>query len=258
MQNIKTATNKSIADFLTEQGLYKPNTMLSVGNDAKTVKGEKLNYLTGILYLIPDYDLCPASKLAGCDVACLVSAGRGKFNSVINGRANKTAIYKRFPELFYELISRDIKRLQAKAQREGKQLAIRLNGTSDIDHTSFIKSRPEVQFYDYTKMSNRKPLANYHLTFSYSGASPRYAKHVAKAINNGLNVAVVFADLDKALKQARFLDLPVISGDDTDLRFLDYKVSTKQAIIALQAKGQAKQDNTGFVVNNVVELLAVA
>lgn len=241
-------SRKAIAGALEAAGLYMPSGMLSIGNDAKTAKGEQYNFLTGILYLIPDYELCPASKVAKCDIACLVSAGRGRFNSVIKGRQNKTAIYKRFPAIFYELLYRDIEKLRKKAARENMGFCVRLNGTSDIDHTDFINSCPDVQFYDYTKMASRKQLANYHLTFSYSGANPKYLKHVEKALDNGLNVAVVFRSADS--KPQSFLGLPVINGDDSDLRFLDKKLDKRQAVVALYAKGQAKTDTTGFVVDS--------
>ena len=237
----------AINHFLKSHGLYAPTSLLSIGSDAKTAKGQQYNYLTGIVYLIPDYTLCPASKMAKCDIACLVSAGRGRFNSVIAGRQNKTAIYKRYPVIFYELLRRDIAKLIAKGKREGLDICVRLNGTSDIDHNEFIKSMPHVQFYDYTKMASRKSLDNYHLTFSYSGANPKYLKHVETAIDNGLNIATVFSDSNHPKS---FLGLPVINGDDSDLRFLDYKIEPKQCIVALYAKGQAKKDTSGFVVQN--------
>ena len=41
-----------------------------------------------------------------------------------------------------------------------------------------------------------------------------------------------------------FLSLPVVDGDDTDIRHLDPMGS----VVALYAKGKAKQDQTGFVV----------
>jgi hypothetical protein len=42
--------------------------------------------------------------------------------------------------------------------------------------------------------------------------------------------------------------IPVIDGDKDDLRFLD--PNNKPHVVALYAKGQAKKDNTGFVINN--------
>ena len=41
---------------------------------AKTVKGQKIGYLTGICYLVPDDELCPMAKLAGCMAGCLRTA----------------------------------------------------------------------------------------------------------------------------------------------------------------------------------------
>ena len=83
--------------------------------------------------------------------------------------------------------------------------------------------------------------ANYHLTFSYSNANPKYAQMVEQAISNGMNVAVVWRT--KHTIPARFLGLPTIDGDRDDLRFLD----PKQCIVALYAKGSAKHDKSGFV-----------
>lgn len=246
----ENATRKQIGDFLKSKGLYMPNNMLSVGNDAKTAKGQKYDYLTGVLYMIPDFDICPASLVADCYKACLVSAGRGKFNSVIAGRENKTQIYKRFPNVFYELVRRDIARLKRKAEKLGLNYCVRLNGTSDISHHDFIESMPDVQFYDYTKRTSivrrASKLDNYHVTFSYSGVSTNYRRAIDKAIALGANIAVVFSDTNQPTE---FLGLPVINGDDSDLRFLDYKVNPSQSVIGLYAKGEAKKDTSGFVVN---------
>ena len=242
----KNMPRTDLEKVAANKGLYLPKNLLSVGSDAKTAKGIKYNYLTGIVYLKPDYEICPASKLAKCDLPCLDSAGRGKFNSVINGRINKTKLFKQLPELFYEALRRDIKKLARKAEKLGLEYCVRLNGTSDINHNAFIESMPEVQFYDYTKMYTRTSLPNYHLTFSYSGANKSYLKYVQKALDNKMNIAVVFSDKNQPNE---FLGLPVINGDDTDLRFLDYKIEEKQAVIALYAKGEAKKDSSGFVVN---------
>ncbi len=66
--------------------------LLAIGTDAKTVKGEKKGYLTGIMYMIPDDTLCPASKIAGCREGCLVSAGRGVMSPVKAGRAKMVQV----------------------------------------------------------------------------------------------------------------------------------------------------------------------
>ena len=68
--------------------------VLSVSADAKTVKGETLGFLAGILYLAPatttKWNTCSMAKIAQCDKACLYSAGRGAFSSVQQARIAKT------------------------------------------------------------------------------------------------------------------------------------------------------------------------
>ena len=69
-------------------------TLLSIDTNAKTIKGQKRGYITGILYLAPSNEsgvmnTCPnASK--GCRAACLFTAGRGAFDNVRQARINKT------------------------------------------------------------------------------------------------------------------------------------------------------------------------
>jgi hypothetical protein len=70
------------------------SSLLAVSADAKTVKGERQGYLTGILYLAPadsvadGLNLCPMAT-PGCRASCLNTAGRGVFASVQTGRARK-------------------------------------------------------------------------------------------------------------------------------------------------------------------------
>jgi hypothetical protein len=118
----------------------------------------------------------------------------------------------------------------------------RLNGTSDIrwetvevdGHANIMELFPTVQFYDYTKLVNRRALpANYRLTFSLA------ENNDLAAWASGLNVAAVF----KGKLPATFMGRPVIDGDETDLRFLD----PVGIVVGLKAKGKAKKDQTGFV-----------
>jgi hypothetical protein len=74
------------------------------------------------------------------------------------------------------------------------------------------------------------------LTFSRKESNDR---DVSAAIRNGLNVAVVFDKLPET-----YLGLPVVSGDDTDIRIND----PRGVVVGLKAKGPAKKDKSGFVV----------
>ena len=102
---------------------------------------------------------------------------------------------------------------------------------------------PDVQFYDYSKIANRKNLpTNYDITFSYSG-SLDFIRQVQKAQLNNLRIAAVFRSID--VIPDTFLGRAVISGDNSDIRHTE----PKNSIVALYAKGQAKKDTTGFVIN---------
>lgn len=234
--------------------------LIGVGNDAKTTKGNGDQYMTAIMYLTPwksaGINTCPMAEQAACKDACLNTAGRGQMDSVQEGRARKTRWYASDREGFMTQLVADLVVFTRRQHRNGIQPVVRLNGTSDIrwelvpvvrDGIAFphvFAAFPEVQFYDYTKIPNRKvgDIPNYHLTFSYSGSNPAYAKHVQTAIANGLNIAVVFRT--KRLPET-FLGLPVHCGDNDDLRFLD----PRQCVVGLYAKGDAKHDTTGFVVD---------
>jgi hypothetical protein len=130
----------------------------------------------------------------------------------------------------------------------------RLNGTSDLAWEKYEVVRngqlfrniftafPEVQFYDYTKILGRKTkeYSNYQLTFSAADGND---SDVLKALNEGLNVAVVFGIKKTLPMPVDYLSRPVFNGDESDLRFLD----PKGVIVGLYAKGKAKKDTTGFV-----------
>jgi len=233
----------------------KPDSMLTVSADAKTVKGEKKGFLTGILYLISSdisgENLCALAKIALCDLPCLVSAGRGRMSNVFMARLRKTLFFLQYTEEACEMIKSDIKKLEKKAKKQGFEFAVRLNGTSDIrfERYNIIQSFPHVTFYDYTKIANRRNLpANYDLTFSYSGVAA-FQEHVKKALENGMRIAAVFRNRETVeymlSNGVRYMGRDVIDGDLTDLRFLE----PKNAIVALYAKGRAKMDGSGFVID---------
>ena len=220
-------------------------------NDAKTGKSLKYDILTAILYLIPSdgsgFNLCPMAKTAKCDGPCLNTAGRGAMGSTQMSRLRKTLFMLQYPKEFEAMLREEIRKLEKRAKKLGLILKIRLNGTSDWNFLEIIRDNPDIQFYDYTKVYNRldKNLpSNYHVTLSYSEADTDYTKKVVdKAKAKGINLAVVFRDKNKI--PTEFLGRKVIDGDQDDLRFLD----PDNVIVALYAKGQAKKDHSGFVID---------
>lgn len=253
---------------------YK-GTLIRSGGNAKTVKGDGV-YETAIMYLAPAHlamagrTVCPMAETAGCIKGCLFTSGKGGMNNVKQARINKTLRYFADRAVFMAELVADLEAFVRYCARKEVKPAVRLNGTSDIQwesghnvaragvpFASVFEAFPEVQFYDYTKITNRALKgylpANYSLTLSYSEASPKYADMVIDAAKrSGLNVAVVYRT--KALRDSlsrdhlnagdRFMNRRVIDGDRDDLRFMD----EKGVIVGLYAKGAARKDHSGFVL----------
>jgi hypothetical protein len=264
------------------QEFYKPSKLFNVDENAKTIKGQKYGYRTLVLYLAPaslsGFNVCPMAEIAQCIKACLNTAGNPLYaEGKRKGRLNKTHYFLNAKNEFLNQLVREILLNHGKAVRDGFELLVRLNGTSDIrwenesftldaknakklglqvkEYCNLMALFPNIQFYDYTKIPNRKDIpSNYDLTFSYSGVLG-YQKFVNKAIDSGMRIAVVFRD--KKLIPATFLGMDCVDGDDSDIRHID----PQGVVVALYAKGDAKRDTSGFVVDNsrkVIELKLAA
>jgi hypothetical protein len=238
-----------------EKNMYK---LLSVNNTKinKSNKMENTNYWSTLMHLRPiNTRICPYQDIAKCKNACLVTAGRGKFSNVQEARQRKTELFLNNRNEFMSQLIADIQKFIRACQRKNKKPALRLNGTSDIqwenikvDGQNLFEMFPDVQFYDYTKIPTRKveQYQNYHLTWSYSEANETYAEYFNKV---PYNKAVVFnGDLPKTFK-----GLEVIDGDIHDMRFLD----KPNVVVGLRAKGEAKKDDTGFVIQPLKLIMEV-
>lgn len=228
--------------------------LLSKGtSNAKTAKN---SLKTFILYLSPynlnskGINICPkASK--GCAAACLYTAGRGAFSNVQKARQNKTEYYLRDKQGFINNLAFQIMKEYSKAKRTNTKIAFRLNGTSDIDFIYLLQKYASLDiatlqdhaiFYDYSKILGKckKYLGhpNYVLTFSRAEDNE---KETEEAIKLGINVSAVFSDdLPNTYKGAK-----VVDGDESDL----VMIYNKGVILGLKAKGKAKKDTSGFVIN---------
>lgn len=228
--------------------MYYKSTLLT-RNNHKTIKGEKLGYVTYIMYMSPYTDnskginVCSHAS-AGCSSACLFKSGfGGMYDAVAQGRRNKTEWYLNNRSEFMLKLESEIN--SAIKRHEGKAIvAIRLNGTSDIrwekikvkEDKTIFELFPKIQFYDYTKNPLRfegKLPINYHLTFSRSETNDKIAMDI---LSRGYNVAMVFNKVPETYR-----GYEVIVGDETDLRFLD----KGGVIVGLKYKNQ-----TGKGVDN--------
>lgn len=241
--------------------------LLSTGNP-KILKGLKSGYNTYILHLAPaklsGYNTCPKAT-AGCEAACLNTAGRGGMfkkgentNAIQKARIRKTKMFYENRNEFFNLLVKDITLAIKQSEKKGLIPVFRLNGTSDIsfekygftitydgytiEYANIFERFPNVQFYDYTKVLGRKvkDIKNYSLTFSAADGND---SDVMKAIAQGYNIATVFGIKKTEPMPETYNGLPVFNGDESDLRFLD----PKGVVVGLYAKGKAKKDTSGFV-----------
>ncbi len=252
-------------DYLTKTD----TPLINVNSSTKIEKGEKLDVFTGILYLKPadqvtTKTICAAADLMGCKKGCLISSGQLGKKAGSNAATKRTIMYALQPELFLKHLKIEIMRHEL---NHGDKLAIRLNGTSDIDFSDLIASMPDVQFYDYTKIYARylnNDLANYDLTFSGSANNTKSLEITARAIRAGMRtvLAINTAESKGEYKLPESLGLiPLVNMDDTDVRFKD----AADAVGVLKRKGSNKQTRAadeqrdGFFFNqsNINKLAAM-
>ena len=230
----------------------------------KAIKANEYGYLNAINYMAPAAtgghgDMCPQAS-EGCRSICLgehsgqaAMRKEGEDNAVTLSRKNKIAFFMRDRQAFLSEMRDHIEKLEKQAKTSGLNLAVRLNGSTDIawegikdkDGKTVFERFPHIQFLDYTKNHRRfkrKLPANYHLTFSRSETHEAQCKAL---LSQGVNVAVIFAH---GLPVRRKLwGYNIIDGDKHDLRFLD----PKNVIVGLSPKGhKAKKDMSGFVLRD--------
>jgi hypothetical protein len=252
--------------------------------NAKAAKASGFGYLNAVHYMAP-HDLGGVGNLcshasAQCIALCLghysgqagmVTNLETDTNAARESRKLKAQLFMQSRGDYMNRLARDIVKLDAQAARDGLQLCVRLNGSTDIvwERVSFqIDARtakalrlpeyvgrvmtlpqmfPAIQFVEYTKNPTRlgKAPRNLDLTLSYSGAN---ARACVDALLAGHNVAMVF----HGGLPASFAGFPVIDGDKHDLRHLDAKGGF---IVGLSPKGRkAKRDTSGFVVTHSLPL----
>ena len=229
---------------------YKPQKNLLGSATYKMSKSKKFKHLSEILHLAPSniggVNICPNSS-PECIKLCLNTSGRGQMNVVQKSRLNKKYYFLADRLKFLNHLDKEIKLSYARAKRKGFKYTVRLNGTSDLPFERYklenglnlMDNNPNVQFIDYTKITNRlfqKLPKNYNLTFSQSEINLNETKEIIKS---KYNVATVFRN--KLPK--KWLGRKVINGDKHDLRHLD----PKKVVVGLIAKGTAKKDFNGFV-----------
>lgn len=247
----------------------------------KAIKSKKYGWINAIHYAAPHTqaavgNLCPSASVS-CIALCLglwsgqaAMRKEGELNNVVRSRIVKSRLIMKDRKRYLRAIAVDIAKQIANARKHGMQLAVRLNGATDIgfhrmrvsidaktsariarfrvnvpagEYASLMHVFSSTQFVDYTKVKKRmfeKLPANYDLTYSVTESNHADAIDVLRA---GKNVAAVFDALPDTWQGFR-----VIDGDKHDLRHLDDKGGF---VVGLLPKGnKAKRDTSGFVIRD--------
>ena len=235
---------------------YKePTRLMFKSGNPKTDKNQSVEGLENIVVLhlnlapadLSGYNVCPMAS-QGCKSACLHTAGNPVFQAQKDkGRINRARFYMQDRDKFMTQLTRELVNFVKWCDKNKKIGVVRLNTTSDIswENYNLFEKFPMLQFYDYTKIQKRalkfargEYPTNYHLTYSLN--EDNYDKAV-EVLNEGGNIAVVFR---KDLPDT-FMGKKVVNGDLHDLRYLD----PKNVVVGLKAKGKAKTDYSGFVMD---------
>ncbi len=190
-------------------------------SNTKVRKTEKLADAVRIasLSLMPDPIICAQSGAAKCFDLCLKTSGYGKFDNVAQGRQRKADYWHNDRAGFLDQLTTELRNFEALCTRTDVRPVVRLNVLSDIqwERHGIPQAFPKISFYDYTKQAQRigKTPDNYRLMFSYSGAA-KYRPQVQRALTTDAPISVVFTELPTD-PNYRFLDRPVIDGDQSDL-----------------------------------------
>jgi hypothetical protein len=219
---MKSLTLDECKTELVKKGVLKQN--------SKTKKGEKLNFGLELLpSVLSGANLCPSA--GKCKLTCLAFSGaqgmiyadamfKGEMiNSQLKMLARRTFVYLNDREWFLKLLKAELNHRTAMTELLGQGINFRLNVFSDIDWRFLTDELTHISFYDYTKVWTRKSTPNYPLTFSASEMTDNFS--IFEKVSNGENVAVVFEVPSKLKLPTEFLNLEVVSGEETDNRYDD-------------------------------------
>ena len=195
-----------------------------------------------------------------CRELCLNYSGHGPLPNVQAGRIKRTVLLKQHRRLFGLVLYENLERLETKYGKQGKRIAFRLNGTSDLPWENLFPwlftAFPNVIWYDYTKdprrMTRNLPV-NYSLTFSRSETNHDQAMDI---LAKGQNVAIVFSSelFARVVSSGEYAGFPVIDGTTHDRRWAD----PQGVIVALKPLGPAKHDRSGFVLRPSLRIVGGA
>ena len=226
----KNTTLGQVLDDHKEYFNKPPSYLLGIDSSYKVAKGKKLKVVTAIQYLpadkmISSNTFCSNADRNGCAKDCLKDSGRLGMMSSQRAMISRGLFYLYMNDNYYRQLRYELDKAY---MTYGDDLAVRLNGTSDINYKDIIKDYPHIQFYDYTKNRNmmmKNKNKNHHYTFSGSMFSEYSIKELKQAVKDKLNIALAFntanSKHDKLKIPPKLFGVELVSFDETDARFKD-------------------------------------
>lgn len=245
-RNILSGNDKLAREFAPHPSRVTGLSLLPALNAAKALAGR-------VSHVQQSTNFCAGSN-AECRNSCLVYTGQNE-STIYNMRIKegKSAALMADPVAFGRLLYENCK-LWGASTRNAPTSFVRLNVYSDIPwelvFPGMFAALPTVNWYDYTKVPWRPELCeqvqadrpgravrvypfpkNYDLTFSASGSNDVDCRD---ELSNGRRIAVVF-ETDRHVVPQWWdppfwpYELPVVNGDQSDLRPFDPSVEALNA-----------------------------
>ena len=127
------------------------------GNNTKVKKSNEQagsQYRFASMSLYPMHPICAGAKAAGCMPTCLNFTGMAEVypDTILTARQAKSDLWLNDPELFLEMLRRELHNFDKLCAKQGVIGVVRLNVYSDIpwEEYGIPQEFPRLQFYDYT------------------------------------------------------------------------------------------------------------
>lgn len=154
-------------------------TLLKMNTNTK-LSGSNENYLFAH-FSLPAIQTCP--NAGKCKTGCYATQGNYRFPSVQKSYASNLKATQDL-DVFKQTMQRELERLDLKAKKEGKYLAVRIHTSGDFYSKDYFDTWvdlsfqfPEITFYAYTKMVSQAKTRvlpfNFTLIFSEGGLQDR-------------------------------------------------------------------------------------
>ncbi len=211
--------------------------------------------LTDLLPMARRLTVCPMST-PGCRRGCVITtAGKGPTSGATLGRLARWVTLVTDPLAAVTLMRHSI---ECTVREAGTRHTVRFGVADDVRWELVAPAlfapvrvgrrnvNVNVNAYAYTKWSptDRPATDALHLTYSATGEAGRWSvASIVDAVNAGYNVAAALDYPRGAELPTTWNGAPVVDGDESDDRLSD----PRGVLVALRAKGAARQDTSGFV-----------